>query len=262
MAGRYSDTLLLLLLLTLTSLTLCGCGGSTVDRTPAPISSADVFDLNSMTGQTWTFQDGYGDHMFISIEDPPAGFYPGCSVWHYTKDNARGYWQSGAPEAELHFVICQEPDGAWRCNASLVSWTGLLLTQDVDASGDGKTPYLIIPPDAVPTTTLVDDTAYVSYILSGQITWDSVRSLVAPTLKTWRTESSIENVVTPAYSGPALVSEQWEAWSAPCFPHERENPGCAHEKWYFAPDSGLVKVIPIQSGAPTFDPNLVMVRIK
>jgi hypothetical protein len=92
------------------------------------------------------------------------------------------------------------------------------------------------------------------------MTWESIESSVGPTSIGWRTDSSIELVSTPVYSGPALVSEQWESFSGPCFPPGQQ--GCAHEKWYFAPRIGLVRVVPIDTGSGTAaDPNLVLVRI-
>jgi len=144
--------------------------------------------------------------------------------------------------------------------ASLVDLPPLLLTQNVERSGDGKIPYLIIPRSASAGSIVSDDTSYISFIVFGSMTWESIESSVEPTSISWRTDSSIELVSTPVYSGPALVSEQWESFSGPCFPSGQR--GCAHEKWYFAPRIGLVRVVPIDTGTGTAtDPNLVMVRI-
>jgi hypothetical protein len=236
----------------------CGCGGRSSKLTT--IRSEQVFNL-AMTGQTWIFQNGYGDKTFISLEQPPLGTYSGCSVWHYTKDNARAYWQPGVAGADLHFVLCRQADGTWMSKAILANLPPLLLTQNVGRSGDGKIPYLIIPRSASEGSVVSDDTSYISFILFGSMTWESIESSVQPTSIDWRTDSSIEFVSTPVYSGPALVSEQWESYSGPCFPPGQH--GCAHEKWYFAPRIGLVRVVPIDIGAGTLaDPNLVMVRIR
>ena len=242
----------------LAAFVLCGCGGRSSELTT--ITSERVFNIG-MTGQTWTFQNGYGDKTFISLERPPLGAYPGCSVWHYTKDNARAYWQPGVAGAELHFVLCQQVDGSWMSKAVLANLPPLLLTQNIEQSGDGKIPYLIVPRSAAAGSVVSDDTSYISFILFGSMTWESVESSVEPTSINWRTDSSIEFVSTPVYSGPALVSEQWESYSGPCFPPGHG--GCAHEKWYFAPRIGLVRVVPIDIGAGTLaDPNLAMVRIR
>jgi hypothetical protein len=242
----------------LATLVLWGCGGMPPGLTR--ITSEHVFSI-AMTGQKWTFRNGYGDKTLISIEPPPTGAYPGCSVWHYTKDNARAYWQPGIVGAELHFVLCQQDDGSWMSRASLADLPPLLLTQNVERSGDGKIPYLIVPESASEGSIVSDETSYVSFIVFGSMTWESIESSAEPTLIAWRTDSSVEFVSTPVYSGPALVSEQWESFSGPCFPPGHA--GCAHEKWYFAPRIGLVRVVPIDIGTGTAaDPNLAMVRIR
>ena len=67
----------------------------------------------------------------------------------------------------------------------------------------------------------------------------------------------MEAITTDSYSGMAMVSEQWEG---PCFDisgKDHVQPGCTHEKWYFAPGVGLVKV---QVFAPTNDRLLDMTR--
>ena len=76
----------------------------------------------------------------------------------------------------------------------------------------------------------------------------------------WRTEFYIEDVSTPIYSGPAAVSEQRENCNATF-----TNAGCGHEKWWFAPGLGLVKVWQINSTSGVegdLDPKLTMVRVK
>jgi hypothetical protein len=67
-------------------------------------------------------------------------------------------------------------------------------------------------------------------------------------------------VTTPIYSGNASVSEQWENCNA-----DHTNAGCGHEKWWFAPELGLVKVWQINSGSGhdgDEDPKITMLRVK
>jgi hypothetical protein len=76
----------------------------------------------------------------------------------------------------------------------------------------------------------------------------------------WRTEFYLEDVDTPIYSGLAAVSEQRENCNATF-----TNPGCGHEKWWFAPGLGLVKVWQINSSdgiEGDLDTKLIMVRVK
>ncbi len=57
----------------------------------------------------------------------------------------------------------------------------------------------------------------------------------------WTSKLYVETVETPAYSGPAVVNEEFEGCSSPA----QETPdsvACAHEKWYFAPGIGLVEI--------------------
>jgi hypothetical protein len=57
----------------------------------------------------------------------------------------------------------------------------------------------------------------------------------------WTSKLYVETVDTPAYSGPAVVNEEFEG----CASAAQETPdsvACAHEKWYFAPRIGLVEI--------------------
>src|SRR5581483_2856934 len=59
--------------------------------------------------------------------------------------------------------------------------------------------------------------------------------------RSWRTDSYITNICIPfnQWCGNVLVSEQWEACDTTTW---NGTGGCVHEKWYFAPRLGLVKV--------------------
>lgn len=267
-------TLPLFLLLSLTIIS--GCGGNTsapVNASPeVTITAAQVFSA-SMIGQTWPFHNGYGDITTISVESAPdgaAGFAGVNAIFHYRKNNARAYWNPGTPDAELWFVLHQQADGSWSSTASLINFpqscafctsppNWKTLTSDIRAIPGQPIPYGIIPASASTSAKTIIDTSYQSHTLFNGPEPDfsdvSISQPANPPLP-WRNSFYIENVSTPVYSGPAIVSEQWEG---PCFPIMQ--PGCAHEKWYFAPNLGMVKVVPINIGAgDNADPKLTMVR--
>jgi hypothetical protein len=95
-------------------------------------------------------------------------------------------------------------------------------------------------------------TSYLRYDKYDELTYDSVITGPAIAEVFWSTDSYIEQVTTPVYSGPALVSDQREGT-------------CGHEKWYFAPGLGLVKVQPMNdssAGCVAEDPALTMSRVQ
>jgi len=255
---------------------LVGCGGSVNPRPSAAaaktITSADVFNTG-MIGQTWTFHNGYGDATTIAIESAPAiaaGFGGNNVVFHYKKDNARAYWNPGTPDAELWFVLHQQADTSWTSTASLISfqescvfcndpphWTSL--TANSRPVAGKPIPYAIIPASVTSGTTNTIDTMYDLHMAFNNAEPDfSDITLTQPSISQvpWHNSFYIENVALPIYAGPAIVSEQWEG---PCFPDMQ--PGCAHEKWYFAPAVGLVLVMPLNIGAgDNADPQLTMFR--
>jgi len=264
------------LVLALLSLLLVGCGGNVSPRPSTPLSatitSADVFNT-SMIGETWTFHNGYGDATTISIEPAPpvaAGFAGNNVVFHYRKENARSYWNPGTPDAELWFVLHQQVDNSWTSTASLIifpescvfctdppNWTSLTTnTRPIDGK---PIPYAIIPASVTRGETSTIDTMYELHMAFNTKEPDfSDITLTQPPVSQvpWRNSFYSEYVSVPAYTGPAMVSEQWEG---PCFPVMQ--PGCAHEKWYFAPALGLVQVVPLNIGAgDNADPQLTMYR--
>ena len=255
---------------------LVGCGGKVSQRpsttASATITSADVFNTG-MIGQTWTFHNGYGDTTTISVEAAPAiasGFGGNNVVFHYRKDNARAYWNPGTPDAELWFVLHQQADTSWTSTASLIkfpescvfctnppNWTSLTASSRPIV---GKPiPYAIIPASATRGTTSTIDTMYELHMAfnSPEPDFSDITLTQPPVAQVpWRNSFFTAYVSVPAYTGPALVSEQWEG---PCFPVMQ--PGCAHEQWFFAPGLGLVEVVPINLGAgDNADPQLTMYR--
>lgn len=232
------------------------------------IHASDVFVPPSQAVD-WMFHDEYGNSLSINVwTGGPTTYLPANTViWSYDKSACLAYWAPGICSAHLDFPLVKQPDGSYVSVASLmtfpygcswcVGWT--LATMDVQAAPGEPTPYLIIP--AVVTFGRIDvvDTDYIGYWKTGTTTFESIVGLVPPSAPThWRTMSYVEYVTTPQFSGYAMVSEQWEG---PCFDSTgavySPQSGCTHEKWYFAPALGLVK---IQVFAPTNDRNLDMVR--
>ncbi|MBZ5504655.1 MAG: hypothetical protein LAO78_04120 [Acidobacteriia bacterium] len=255
--ARHWPTALILLLF------LIGCGGhlpppATADQ--SPLTGASVFN-ESMVGQTWCFQNGHGDANCIEIQSAPpnAACRGGHNlVMHFTKTQDRTYWALGVPQAELWFVLHQNPDGSWRSSASLINmpqgcpWCPpgpYIVSSDVfDAQPGMPLPYLIAPPD---TLGVVQDGLFnetrVNYTsepgLSFNCNIPSAAPLVGPKDgEYWRTDFYQSSVTTPVYSGPAIVSDQYEGI-------------CGHERWYFAPNLGLVKIeSPYDGGEIKNDP--------
>ena len=262
------------------ALALAGCSGG-VFAPPRPavtITAAQVF-TPAMAGQRWTFRNGHGDLTQIDVESPAqaeaevsaltgqplTGNYlqPGDVIFHYTKKNCRAYWQPGLFLAELWFVLRAQPTGEVDSIASLINFPNPpafanfnLLTTDVQPVPGSRPGFVIVPASGNQDTATVS-TSFILYGVAGVLTFDSVLTSPAQAVTAWRTDAYVENVKTPAYSGPALVSEQWEG---PCFPMHS---ACTHERWYFAPGLGLVKVAPlaIGSGQDDADPLLAMERL-
>ena len=266
----------------LAALVTVGCGGSTsrpAATSPTPtaaatpfacavgspssecITGAQVFN-GSMTGQM-TFQNGYGQQTFIDIEKAPASDFlaAGSMVAHYTKTACGAYWAIGTCDAELWFVLSPVSDGSWTAAASLMNfptdipaWVGghHQTTQDYVTPKGMPTPYLIVPAGAVAGKRDSRVTSYLRYDGYDELTYNSVISGPPLAQVFWSTDSYIEQVTTPVYSGPALVSDQREGT-------------CGHEKWYFAPGLGLVRVVSLNDGAAgcvATDPALSMSRVQ
>lgn len=234
------STLAISLLFAITIIT--GCGAHT-QQIPV-LTSAQVF---SNKAEVWTFQNAYGDLTFVEIMPQPDG----STVWHYTKTADRAYWMVGGRQAELYFFLEKDGQGNWYSTGGHIiapfgaPWDATLMDLTYSVAGDPgmPRPYLIIHADTT-----------------------------APGLETtfpdpdpgtrWGTHTGIEYVETPIYRGLALISDQFEGI-------------CVHEKWYFAPDLGLVKVDTpndggiennpacLAYGGPlAHDPNLWLERIK
>lgn len=217
-----------------------GCGGGGPDSSsPPPLTAAEVVTNRP---ETWTFQNGYGDTTSIEVRPQPDG----TTVWHYTKSNARAYWAPAVEDAELYFRLERMPEGSWYCSGMHIIFpsgcAGCPGPVDLDftliPNPGVPRPYLIVPARSGASPVSMQTTVYETYDPNAL----------------WRTDSYTEWVDTPIYAGWAMVSEQWEG-------------PCVHEKWWFAPGLGMVKVAPLASGdypdeCRGLDPQLTMVRVQ
>lgn len=281
MKGKFKNPMKKLLTSTLFVLMLfiTNCGGQIVPRlprdgggpfpTPTPVptpmpapitlTAADVFSPS--LNQVWTFQDGYGNQLYITQQAAvPSDYLPANAInFVYQKNACGAYWAEGVCDALLHFVLVQQPDGSWTSPASLFDFPTQIpdymnghrqqTSNFLQVPGE-PVPYTIIPASATTGVITSVPTQYDRYDAPDVYTFDSVVSGSPAERVNWTTTSYIENVTTPVYSGPALVSEQFES-------------ACIHEKWYFAPGHiGLVKIVPLDNGSCVAgDLKLTMVRI-
>ena len=240
------------------------------------IAAADLY--TARPGDVWTFVNGYRDTTTITIEAAPDSV--ACrsgrnTIWHYRKQNARAYWLPGVDQAEIQFVLHQDPDSSWRSIASVIRlpkscpWCNGATSftwQILDNQPGGPQGYQIIPPSLAPGQRVSTGETHADALGGpGILRLDCI--VPAGQLTTpvghgaqWRTDFYLEMVATPVYSGPAAVSEQWENCNA-----LRANVGCGHEKWWFAPGWGLVKVWQINSGSGVegdLDSRLAMKRVR
>jgi hypothetical protein len=220
--------------------------------TPTPqvtITAASVFNMG-MIGQTWTYINGNGAINTFEIQAVPDG--TACRsgnnlAIHMTKTTANTYWQLGAAQAEIWFVLHQNDDGSWRSTASLINmplgslFSGpMVLSSDVIDNQPGMPrPYMIAPLDTATGQHFIYETRSSATGVSGLSYTCNVPDgtpLTGPSDgEYWRTDFYIESVSTPMYTGPAIVSDQFEGV-------------CGHEKWYFAPNLGIVEIQSLNDG--------------
>jgi hypothetical protein len=258
------------LIIVLFLLSLVGCGGSVkpvASATPTPtavladfpaptpvtenvmITADSVFNMG-MIGQTWTFQNALGMTNTFTIEaaPSPAACRGGNNlVIHMTKTDKNTYWLLGADQAEILFLLHQNPDGSWRSTASLVN-TPLgstfggpaVSSSDVIDNRPGMPmPYMIAPPDTSTGNDLIYESRSAAFGVNG-LTYDCTIPPDFPLTgpqdgRYFRTDFYLAEVSTPIYSGPAIVSDQFEG-------------DCGHERWYFAPNLGIVEIESLNDG--------------
>lgn len=232
------------------SLLLVGCGGIVAPKPvnpnpqnkPIAITSSAVF---KNVAETWTFQNARGQFTWVDIIPVDDNH----TTWHYRKVETGAYWAPTTPQAEIWFDLEKDSTGAWYSTGGVVNeplgFQGSLGPIDmqrypvVTKAGQNR-PYLILPSDSSfpGYTAIFDDEFPIA---------DGVLNIAMDVH--WQTFSGVEFVSTPVYTGMAYVSDQWEGV-------------CIHEKWWFAPGIGMVKVAPLFEGACTLeDPDETMVRI-
>lgn len=253
---------------------LAGCGGPvqqakvsapvpTVNPTPTPfptptpvagnvtLNAADVMNMG-MIGQTWTFQNGNGDINTFTIESVPDG--AACRggnnlAIHMMKTTPGTYWGLGADHAEVWSVLHFNPDGSGRFISNLINfplgcpWCGsgpLIFTGEIiEDTPDLPPPYLVSPPDTSSSDHFVNETRSASTNDPG-LTYNCTIPADEPLTDSkggeyWRTDFYLAEVQTPAYSGPTILSDQFEGT-------------CGHERWYFAPGMGIVQIDSLNDG--------------
>lgn len=204
---------------------LTGCAGfsvpcCTTSATTEPLTADAIFDNQS---GTWTFKNNSGDTTTVEVIRVDETH----TTWHYTKSSARAYWAPPTPNAELWFDLERDETGAWYSTGGVVNEPGIVMTRYVVTQKAGQPrPYLILPARA--------DFSYTA-IFDDQLPSGTDAYIIAKDTE-WKTSGYMEDVVTPVYSGPAYVSDQFEG-------------PCIHEKWYFAPKIGMVKILPVAQKA-------------
>jgi hypothetical protein len=245
---------------------IAGSGGDSPASAPVTITAGQVFSA-SMIGQTWTFQNGFGDISTIDIQAAAfceAGICDGKSVvMHFAKTVCRSYWQPGVCGAELWFVIHLEADGSYRAIASKVkfpqgcpyslcvpSTAPTLTTQNPQPIAGMPLPYTVIPALGTEGQSATVKTAYTSFWQTGVLTDDAVTPNFPVTRVPWSTTSGVQQVTTPMTGTvKALVSEQRE--------------GLVHEIWYAVPGIGFVEFAALDFGnGKGLNPLLTMKRIQ
>jgi hypothetical protein len=242
---------------------ISGCGGGSLSPTHTAASPADqsitaalVFN-SSMIGQTWTFEDAYGDQTFIQIQAAPFCAFGICDgksvVWVFTKTADRAYWDPGFA-SELWFYLHPEADGSWACIGFEWVENGSQKSAAITTlpGWNGK-PYTIIPASSSAQDANTAYRADWQYGLS-----DS--PIVTPDgswVSTWTTYNRAESFTTPLTgSNQSLVSKQCEGGTSG---------GCdlVVETWHFCPGVGLCGISPASDtkGLPV-DPKLAIVRVR
>lgn len=228
------------------SLLLAGCGGIVAPRpfstTPEVITSAQVF---KNVAETWTFQNPRGELTWVDIIPVDENH----TTWHYRKNATDAYWAPTTPAAEIWFDLEKDSTGAWYSTGGVVNeplgcsvcvGPTIMSRYPVATKPGQNRPYLILPADSTQpvSTAIFDDVFPIGNGLFNTAVNEQ-----------WQTFSGTEFVSTPVFTGLAYVSDQWEG-------------PCIHERWWFAPGIGMVKVAPLFEGACTLeDPNETMVRI-
>lgn len=230
------------LLLALATLVFLGCGTTS----PHTYRAATLWPVQ--LGQSWVMENKFGDQTTYTIEAAPdnAACAAGDNfIMHVTKNSWRTYWGDGIPEAEDRELFHVDLDGTIR--GIVDNWQ---MPQGCPWCSNGETsgaeewfpvpgqplPYVNVPSVIVAGQVITMPTEYALYHNDSNTT-DCLPTTNPATYARnieWESIFKIVNVETPAYSGPALATDQFEN-------HTSTSQG-VHETWYFAPGIGLVQV--------------------
>lgn len=227
-----------------------------IAASPTAAPALNAYFSTDNIGQTWTFQNGYGDMSKISIEAGPVvinGISVPGPLMHFTKKNARAWWQPGTDLAELWFPLV---NGSLSANTSgwtsagskmdfpLGCWFCASFTHAEQNVFPSLGAYLIAPsgPFAV-------STSYTSH-------WTRDDGASYNTTVSWRTDAVTGTVSSPLYTGPGLIVTVREG----CEAGDTSN-GCYFEEYDSAPSLGWVRVVPFNQGRGPVDPLLAMERV-
>jgi hypothetical protein len=200
-------------------------------------------------GQSWVMASDRGELTFfetLSVQN--VGCEGGEEVdLHITKASADTYWEPGLINADLHWIMHHDSNGDWRAVTSLIHWDNpdpsWNFGDDVSIDYVPKTPgaYLVVPAWLGADQRLTE-TGYAQWYLDRvKQTSSCLTGAEKGPLFRWTSKLYVETVETPAYSGPAVVNEEFEGCSSPS-QETADSMACAHEKWYFAPGVGLVEI--------------------
>lgn len=240
-----------------------GCGGNI--STPVTAHSGQTFTaaqvFNPKVGDTWTFEsfcNNAKQTTTVTIEAAPdnaAGTVGHHIILHFTKTDACAYWGITAAQAEDRFLMLELPEGGWRGVADIPTFPQSCtwckghtsVTLNWHPVPGMSIPYMIVPASITEGQITQIPTQYHMFELWDVNTTDDISSTGDDAgFINWETDFSVENVTTPIYSGLAVVSHQFE--------------GCNEEKWYFAPNFGLVQIVPLGT-CTAIDPNKIIKRI-
>lgn len=197
-----------------------------------------------------------GEPTFFQLQPVQnVGCQPGNSVDLFiSKNDPDTYWGPGLVNASVHWIMHQSNNGQWNAIASLIHWDnpdpawGFGQDTTINYVAQSQNAYSIVPSFFVANqqTTV---TGYAQWYLdrnhqTNECLTDGGEK--GPLFR-WTSKFYLQNVTTPVYSGPALANEQFEGCSSPDQETE-DSKACAHEKWYFAPNLGLVEIDSIWEG--------------
>jgi hypothetical protein len=228
-----------------------GCGGCGSPRAYTPLESFPLAD-----GQQWDMRDAAGQLTHFSVTRAPN--IQACESGEFydlriSKTSEEAYWHPGTPRIEVTDWVLKQEQGSWSLATFLVHdlTANFLTTWQLTT----KTDWMLNPGkiSAGQVSTVSTDLSY--WIVTGRdvrtcMQKSEVKAFGPP--ERMITTERVETVETPVYSGPAVSLDFCEIdLPAPA------GGDCnrAHEKWWYAPNLGLVQieVMPSSNVGPNSD---------